>query len=149
MFAGAATVGTKILARMASRIAAYATAAPWFPPEAAATPTSGILRMSKFANAPRALNDPECCNSSSFSVIGNPASPKSPPLTVTTGVTRTYGRITSRTLSISRRPTPLTTGEPPMSKAGGTATETNRGGGVGGRGRRDPFPPSGGGRRAP
>jgi len=41
------TVGTKILAGTPRRIAAYATAAPWFPPDAATTPgagTSGVRR---------------------------------------------------------------------------------------------------------
>src|SRR5262245_57111980 len=106
-FAGDDTVGRKIFAGTASRIAAYATAAPWLPPDAATTPTAGILRVRRFVNAPRTLNDPECCSSSSFSTIGTSPSPKSLPRTSTTGVTRTYGRITSRTSAISRRPTPL------------------------------------------
>ena len=80
-FAGDDTVGTKIFAGTPSRIAAYATAAPWLPPDAATTPVGGILRSSKFVNAPRALNDPECCNSSSFSAIAKSPSPKSFPLT--------------------------------------------------------------------
>src|SRR5262249_41412189 len=81
---------------------------PWLPPDAATTPAAGILRVNRFVNAPRVLNEPECCRSSSFSTIGKSVSPKSAPRTSTTGVTRTYGRMTSRTSAISRRPTLLT-----------------------------------------
>ncbi len=35
--------GTKIVAWIPSRAAAYATAAPWFPPDAAATPAGGTV----------------------------------------------------------------------------------------------------------
>ena len=52
------TVGTKIFAGMPSRRAAQATATPWLPPDAATTPAGGISRVSRLANAPRALNDP-------------------------------------------------------------------------------------------
>jgi type IV secretion system protein VirB11 len=33
---------------------------PWLPPEAETTPTAGILRVSRFAKAPRAMKAPEC-----------------------------------------------------------------------------------------
>src|SRR5579859_236614 len=93
IFSGEATVGTKIFAGMLSFCAAKATAAPWLPPEAATTPAFGIFRSSRFAKAPRALNDPECWRSSSLKTMENGARPNSPPLDSTTGVRRTRGRM--------------------------------------------------------
>src|SRR5207237_1314605 len=84
-------VGTKIRAGTRRRFAAYATAAPWLPPDAAATPGGGIARVSRLANAPRTLNEPECCRNSSFNVSGNGARPMSLPLVATTGVSRMDG----------------------------------------------------------
>src|SRR5258708_11853674 len=100
---GEDTVGTKTLAGTPRRIAAYATAAPWLPPEAATTPASGISRSSKLVNAPRALNDPACWSCSSLSVRGNDERAKSLPSTTRTGVTRMWGLMISYTLSISGR----------------------------------------------
>jgi hypothetical protein len=64
-----------LLAGTPSRIAAWATAAPWLPPDAAATPQDGIGWVSRFANAPCALNERECCRHSSFSArsLASPA----------------------------------------------------------------------------
>src|SRR4026208_529855 len=50
--AGDETVGTKIRAGSRRRIAAYATAAPWLPPDAAATPASGGPGGRRGARAP-------------------------------------------------------------------------------------------------
>ena len=91
ILAGDETVGTKIFAGTFSVIAAKATAAPWLPPEAATTPAGGTTRVSRFANAPRVLNEPARCSSSSLIVMGRPASPTSPPSMSTTGVRRMYG----------------------------------------------------------
>src|SRR5450756_2994309 len=66
ILAGAETVGTKILAGTPSRCAAWATATPWLPPEAATTPASGSSRSSRLAKVPRVLNDPEHCSCSSL-----------------------------------------------------------------------------------
>src|ERR1700731_2564549 len=93
ILAGDDTVGRKILALMPSARAAKATATPWLPPEAAVTPAAGIFRSSRLAKAPRALNDPECCSSSSLSTSRIGASPKSAPSTTTTGVSRTWPRM--------------------------------------------------------
>ncbi len=68
-FAGDEIVGTKMRAGTPKRCAANATAAPWFPPDAATTPAGGGLRRSRFANAPRALNEPEYWRNSSLRVI--------------------------------------------------------------------------------
>src|SRR5258708_16569687 len=103
ILAGEHTVGTKILAGMPHRMAAYATAAPWLPPEAATTPTSGISRSSKLENAPRVLNDPACWRCSSLTVSGNDERAKSLPSATSTGVTRMWGLMTSYTLSIAGR----------------------------------------------
>ena len=70
ILAGEDTVGTKILAGMPSRCAAYATATPWLPPDAAATPAGGTSRSRRFVNAPRALNEPAHCSCSSLRVTG-------------------------------------------------------------------------------
>ena len=58
--------GRKISARWPSVRAACATASPKFPPDAAMTPTSGTSEDSSLLNAPRGLNEPVCCVSSSF-----------------------------------------------------------------------------------
>jgi hypothetical protein len=42
---------------------------PKLPPDAASTPLASISAVSIRLNAPRGLNDPVCCNSSSFNVI--------------------------------------------------------------------------------
>ena len=75
--------------------AAYATASPKFPPEAATTPASGTSDASILLNAPRGLNDPVCCSSSSFSVSGV-SIPNDPAPVSTTGVVRTCPRMRSR-----------------------------------------------------
>ncbi len=69
------------------------------------TPASGTGRINRFANAPRALNEPECCRSSSLSTSGKDARPKSAPSSSTIGVTRTYGAMTTATASIDCRST--------------------------------------------
>ena len=63
-------MGTKILAGMPRWCAVYATATPWLPPDAAATPAGGTSRSRRFVNAPRALNDPAHCSCSSLRVTG-------------------------------------------------------------------------------
>ena len=85
---GQGTVGTKIFAGTFSCIAANATAAPWLPPDAATTPAGGTVCVSRFVNAPRVLNDPARCSSSSFTTTRACARPKSAPATSTTGVRR-------------------------------------------------------------
>src|SRR6266403_1833783 len=85
--------------------AACATAAPWLPPEAATTPAAGMLRRSRFAKAPRALKEPDCCSSSSLSTSVRPGRPKSWPSTSTMGVKRMYGRIRVSVAAICSRPT--------------------------------------------
>jgi hypothetical protein len=45
------------------------------------------------ANAPRALNEPECCNISSLKVSNPGARPKSAPSAATRGVRRMKGRM--------------------------------------------------------
>src|SRR5436190_336384 len=88
IFAGEEMVGTKIFAAVFSVIAAKATAVPWLPPDAATTPAAGTSRVSRFVKAPRVLNDPARCSSSSLNVTRNPATPTSAPSTSTTGVRR-------------------------------------------------------------
>ena len=80
--------GTKISARWPSVRAAYATASPKFPPDAAMTPTSGTSEDSSLLNAPRGLNEPVCCVSSSFNVT-RASSPNAPGPSSSTGVRRT------------------------------------------------------------
>jgi hypothetical protein len=70
------------------------------PPDAATTPAAGISRLSRLLNAPRALNEPECCSSSSFSTSSPGGRPKSARSTVITGVRRTYGAIRSAAAAI-------------------------------------------------
>src|SRR5450631_2139752 len=48
----------------------------------------------RFANAPRALNEPACCKSSSLKSTRNAPSPKSAPSTSMTGVLRMKGSMT-------------------------------------------------------
>src|SRR6185437_111724 len=95
--AGDDTVGTKIRAGTPSSRAAYATATPWLPPDAAATPAGGTARSSRFVNAPRALNEPAHCSCSSLRVTGPARS------SCTVGVLRTCGRIASRARQMSSR----------------------------------------------
>jgi hypothetical protein len=73
--------------------AAYATAAPWLPPDAATTPAAGTGRRSRLVNAPRTLNEPDSCVCSSFRVSGNGGRPKSAPVVCSTGVSRIRGAI--------------------------------------------------------
>src|SRR5690606_12215399 len=72
-FTAGAVSGTNTSAGAPDRDAAYAKASPALPPEAATIPASGSRPSSRAArtwlNAPRALNDPVCCVSSSFSHI--------------------------------------------------------------------------------
>src|SRR6266498_3793093 len=79
ILAGDETVGTKIRAGTPRCLAAYATAAPWLPPEAATTPAAGIARVSRCANAPRVLNEPACCRCSSLNVNETDCRSKSAP----------------------------------------------------------------------
>src|ERR1700730_5180704 len=85
--------------------AACAIAAPWLPPEAATTPAAGTGRRSRFAKAPRALKDPDCCSSSSLSTSVKAGRPKAGPSTSTTGVKRMCGRISASVAAICSRPT--------------------------------------------
>ena len=50
--------------------ATWATATPWLPPDAATTPAAGTSAASTRLNAPRGLNEPACCSSSSLRVSG-------------------------------------------------------------------------------
>src|SRR5438270_11828770 len=93
ILAGEETVGTKMRAGTPHARAAKATAAPWLPPEAAATPTLGTWRVSRFANAPRDLKEPACCRCSSLKVSGNGRRPKAAALVWTMGVRRRWGQI--------------------------------------------------------
>src|SRR5438034_6803898 len=56
-----------------------------------------------FANAPLALNEPECWSCSSLKTRVNGGSPKSTPLTSNTGVMRTCGRMTAYVASMRSR----------------------------------------------
>ena len=70
------------MAATPSAPAASATARAWLPPLTAATPAarcSGVI-VSSLWNAPRTLNEPVRCNSSSFTVTGAPSSADSPGL---------------------------------------------------------------------
>ena len=62
--------GTKISARCPRARATWATATPWLPPDAATTPAAGTSAASTRLKAPRGLNEPACCSSSSLSVSG-------------------------------------------------------------------------------
>src|SRR5437763_16574728 len=86
-------------------LAAWPTDAAWLPPEAATSPAAGTLRSSRLAKAPRALNEPDCCSSSSLTTMVTPSRPKSRPSTSTIGVRRMYRRITFSVASIWVRPT--------------------------------------------
>src|SRR5438270_14045686 len=60
-----------------------------------------MLRMSRFAKAPRVLNEPACCKSSSLK-LGRPASnPKSAPFVSITGVRRICGLISRSAAAMS------------------------------------------------
>jgi 5-carboxymethyl-2-hydroxymuconic-semialdehyde dehydrogenase len=83
--------------------AAYATARPKFPPEAAITPAGGTSDARSLLNAPRGLNEPVCWVSSSLSVR-RPGRPSAPSPSQSTGVRRTYPAIRSRAASTSARP---------------------------------------------
>ena len=58
------------------------------PPDAAAIPAEGTVRVSRLAKAPRGLNEPVCCRNSSFSANGWPDRPRSPASIRITGVRR-------------------------------------------------------------
>src|SRR6202050_1680098 len=88
ILAGEAMLGTKIFAGMPSFIAAKATAAPWFPPDAATTPARGTALLIKWVNAPRTLNGPAVCRDSSLRPMLPEFNPKSSPCTSITGVRR-------------------------------------------------------------
>src|ERR1700733_7741625 len=76
---------------------------PWLPPDAATTPAGGTSRSSRLANAPRALNEPACCRSSSLKSTCTPATPRSAPSTSMTGVRRTNGWICRYVSAIAAR----------------------------------------------
>src|SRR5207245_11184965 len=96
-------VGTKCFAGSPPRIAAYTTAAPWMPPEAATTPADGMVRVRRLAKAPRVLNEPACWSSSSLSVSGKATSPRSAPVAARVGVSRTWGRMIACVFSVAAR----------------------------------------------
>ena len=92
--AAGAAAGITTVAATPSAPAASATARPWLPPLTAATPAtrcSGVS-VSSLWNAPRTLNEPVRCNSSSFTVTGAPSSADSPGLG-TVGVRSTWSAI--------------------------------------------------------
>src|SRR6478672_1295596 len=79
--------------------AAYATAAPWLPPDAAITPAPGTLADNKRLKAPRGLKLPVCCSSSSFSVTGR-FIPQSMEFSRMTGVCLTWPPILAAAAAI-------------------------------------------------
>jgi hypothetical protein len=83
-------VGTKTSAGTPSSAATWATANPALPPDATITPDSGSSPRSRAEstrlNMPRGLNEPVCCNCSSFSHTESEAVPM-------TGVRRTLPAI--------------------------------------------------------
>src|SRR4029453_4800549 len=93
----------KISARWPRMLAANATARPKFPPDAAITPGAGTSDERSLLNAPRGLNEPVCCMSSSFKVTRQERS-KTPGSSSSTGVRRTYGSIRPRAARISSGP---------------------------------------------
>ena len=82
--------------------AASATAMPWLPPLTATMPAARSASLSDriFANAPRALNEPERCSSSSLSVTGTPRWAVSPGLG-SVGVRSTCGAMRSAAARMS------------------------------------------------
>jgi len=97
--------GTKIVARYPRRLAAWATASPKLPPEAAAMPPTPMSPVVSSANAPRGLNDPVTWRCSSFSVKEKSADIRLP--TSIVGVRRMCAPIRLAAASISRRVTSL------------------------------------------
>ena len=92
--------GTKISAWWPRRCAANATAAPWLPPDAAIRPASGMFSAARIRlNAPRDLNEPAYCNSSSFRATPWPR-PSSPGRVEMIGVRRMYGEMRARAAPI-------------------------------------------------
>ena len=77
---------------------------PWLPPLTATIPAARSASVSErsFANAPRALNEPVRCSSSSLSVTGTPRRAVSPGLG-TVGVRSTCGAIRSAAARTRRR----------------------------------------------
>src|SRR5258707_760747 len=102
IFSGEATFGTKIFAGTPSLPAAKATATPLFPPEAATTPALGISRVSRLANAPRALKEPACCKNSSLKMRLIESRRKSAPAASRMGVRRTWGLLIARKLRVTQ-----------------------------------------------
>src|SRR3712207_1524976 len=100
-FAGLEISGTKMRARTPSRLAAKATAAPWLPPDAAATPAAGTGFDRRVLKAPLVLNEPACCRNSSFRLTG-PSWPNAFGR-VQTGVRRIWGAMRAWAASISAR----------------------------------------------
>jgi hypothetical protein len=72
--------GITTVAATPSSCAASASAIPWLPPLTPTTPAARASADSEriLANAPRALNEPVRCNSSSFTVVGTPNSADRP-----------------------------------------------------------------------
>ena len=99
--------GITTVAATPSAPAASATAMPWLPPLTATTPAARSASDSdvSFAKAPRALNDPVRCSSSSLSVTGTAKCAARPGLG-RVGVRSTYGATRSaaaRTSAMSIR----------------------------------------------
>src|SRR4029079_691335 len=85
--------GMKISTRRPSCWPTNDSAAPWLPPLAAIRPASGSSRSLRTRlKAPRGLNEPACCRSSSFKVTASCS---------ITGVRRTYWPIRSAARSMS------------------------------------------------
>jgi hypothetical protein len=117
-FARGVVVGMKTRTGTPSRLAAKATAAPWFPPEAATTPAAGIASPSRRWKAPRTLNEPVCWWSSSFRATGC-VCPRKPSGNSSTGVLRTNPAMRSRAFSTSGLPIVLMiTSARPRSRSG-------------------------------
>jgi hypothetical protein len=68
-------------------------------------PAGGIFRIKRLAKAPRALNTPACCMSSSLNVSATGSSPKSLPFASSTGVRRMCGRISRYAAAMRSRVT--------------------------------------------
>src|SRR5690606_15798982 len=98
IFDSGEVVGTKMSASLRGVVAAWATASPWFPPEAATT-RSASGRAVRNEKAPLTLNAPVFWSCSSFRKrFGSTSS---------TGVFRMWGRIRSAAASMSARDTSI------------------------------------------
>gem|GEM_PF-3962245 len=109
-----ADAGITMVALIPISAAITATAMPWLPPLTATTPAprSAVPRASSRLAAPRTVNDPVRCNTSSLAVTGTP-SRSARPGAGTVGVRRTYGAIRRAAASICAYPIMPGTPSPP------------------------------------